>query len=268
MINKLPKAFFVLTTLLVLASCVSVTPKSVQGMDDGFVCELLGPAWVTMSSERDALYNEIKRRRLLCANGRVAGYTKESEPGSDKGEKSKKTSGSGFIISKEGHVLTNHHVVNECENITVKNNSGNYSSSLVVSDSTNDLAILMAGDLSVIEVGHFRTSNDVRVGEEVTVVGYPLGDLLGTTIKASSGSISSLTGIGNDTSMLQINAPIQPGNSGGPLLGEGGNVVGMVTSKLNEIAVSKAHRFVATECQFCDKEYIYIYVSVCSESAI
>jgi len=77
------------------------------------------------------------------------------------------------------------------------------------------------------------------VGEEVTAVGFPLGSLLGTSIKATEGTISSLTGLNNDTRMMQITAPIQPGNSGGPLLDDGGYVIGVVTAKLDEIAVAE-----------------------------
>ena len=85
----------------------------------------------------------------------------------------------------------------------------------------------------------FRSAPSVRVGEDITVVGYPLGDLLGTTIKATAGTVSSLTGINNDSAMLQIDASVQPGNSGGPLVDSAGNVIGVVTSKLDDIEMLK-----------------------------
>ena len=72
------------------------------------------------------------------------------------------------------------------------------------------------------------------------MTGFPLISLLGETIKVTRGNISSVTGIDNDTSIMQISAPIQPGSSGGPVLDMSGNVVGVVSSKLNELAVAKA----------------------------
>jgi len=107
---------------------------------------------------------------------------------------------------------------------------------LVGSDPVNDLAILKVTE-RISDVASFRSGKGIRVGDDIIVIGYPLIWQLGTGIKATKGNVSALTGMNNDVTIMQITAPIQAGNSGGPLLDSGGNVVGIVTSKLNEIAM-------------------------------
>ena len=74
----------------------------------------------------------------------------------------------------------------------------------------------------------------------MVVVGFPLPGLLASEAIVTTGTVSALAGIGNDTRFLQITAPVQPGNSGGPLLDEGGHIVGIVVSKLNAMIIAKA----------------------------
>lgn len=149
------------------------------------------------------------------------------------------STGTGFLISNEGHILTNNHVVDECKTLTASKNKMHYKLSILASDSANDLAVVKANGIDNISPATFNSKNNIRIGEDVIVIGYPLGELLGDSIKATSGTISSLTGIRNDSSKIQIDAPIQPGNSGGPLLNSKGHVIGIVTSKLNEITMAR-----------------------------
>jgi S1-C subfamily serine protease len=151
----------------------------------------------------------------------------------------KQSTGSGFIISNAKHIITNEHVVNDCENINIRTNYGVFDANIIATDQANDIAILSAPNIKNKSYAKFRDGYGVRVGEDVTTVGFPLGDLLGTSVKVTSGSISSITGLGNDSSRFQIDAAIQPGNSGGPLLDNAGNIIGIVTSKLNDIAIVK-----------------------------
>jgi S1-C subfamily serine protease len=102
---------------------------------------------------------------------------------------------------------------------------------LVFSDFVNDLALLRsATPLSSAAV--FREGQAVAMGEQVMTVGYPLAGLLGTTPSVTVGNVSSLVAVGDDTRGLRFTAPIQKGNSGGPLLDASGLVVGTVASKL------------------------------------
>ena len=140
------------------------------------------------------------------------------------------SSGSGVIIGAHGEVLTNAHVVESCTKITVRSSSS-VAAYLVARDQVNDLAVVR-GDLPVTSVAVFRDSPPVRAGDAVVVLGYPLSGLLATTANLSVGNVSALAGLGDDSRYLQISAPVQPGNSGGPLLDASGSLVGIVTGKL------------------------------------
>ena len=85
-----------------------------------------------------------------------------------------------------------------------------------------------------------RETRSVRAGESIVVTGYPLSGLVGSDMSVTTGSITSLSGPADDSRIVQLSAPIQPGNSGGPLLDTAGNVIGMVSSTLNALRVAVA----------------------------
>jgi S1-C subfamily serine protease len=135
-------------------------------------------------------------------------------------------SGTGIFVTDEGHLITNAHVVKDCLEIRVGLGSGNFEvGSLAAKDPTNDLALLKV-NAKPPKVGALRFG--VRVGENVEAFGYPLSQVLATSGNFTTGNVTALAG-----RFYQISAPVQPGNSGGPLLDENGNLVGIVTSKLN-----------------------------------
>jgi len=138
--------------------------------------------------------------------------------------------GTGFFINPT-NIITNQHVVDSCRDIMIIKNGATSSAKIKSVDRTNDLAVLTANEPSKTYL-NFRSGRSVRIGESVIAMGYPLGSLLGSSIKLTTGNISSLTGLLNDTTTLQLTAPIQPGNSGGPLLDNTGCVVGIVYAKL------------------------------------
>ena len=140
-------------------------------------------------------------------------------------------SGTGIFVTNDGHLITNAHVVKDCLQIRVGMGSGNFEvGSLVAKDPTNDLALLKV-NAKPPKVGALRFG--VRVGENVEAFGYPLSQVLATSGNFTTGTVTAVAGIGDDSRFYQISAPVQPGNSGGPLLDENGNLVGIVTSKLN-----------------------------------
>jgi hypothetical protein len=108
---------------------------------------------------------------------------------------------------------------------------------LIASDDKNDLAVL-SGLPSLSSVAVFRDLPPVRAGEAVVAMGYPLSGLLAATANLSSGNVSALAGLRDDPRYLQISAPVQPGNSGGPLLDSSGHLIGVVTAKLNAALVA------------------------------
>jgi S1-C subfamily serine protease len=148
--------------------------------------------------------------------------------------------GTAFFVNKQGNIVSNLHVVQECNGIEVRNASFKAKAQLLFTDNVNDLALLIADTVPPLSVGYFRAGKEVRVGDDIITIGYPLTSVLGESAKVTKGNISSLTGIANDSSMLQISAPIQPGSSGGPLLDNSGNIVGIVSAKLSELAMLKA----------------------------
>ena len=149
----------------------------------------------------------------------------------------KEWSGTGFAL-KNGYMATNYHVIEDAKTIKIQGINGNfstkYSASVVTKDEFNDLAILQIDDPSFTGFGsipyNIKTSQ-VDVGEEIFVLGYPLTGTMGDEIKLTTGVVSSRTGFQGDVSLYQISAPIQPGNSGGPLFDYKGNLVGIVSAK-------------------------------------
>jgi serine protease Do len=137
--------------------------------------------------------------------------------------------GSGFIVSKDGKIVTNLHVVRDMKAATVQTATGEVFDSVAVLgiDGRRDLAVVqIAGfNLPVLELGN---SDAVAVGEPLVVVGSPRG-LEGTV---TAGILSSVRDIGDGFTVLQTDAAVNPGNSGGPLVNDRGQVVGVVVSKL------------------------------------
>ncbi len=143
------------------------------------------------------------------------------------------SSGSGFFVSTKGHVLTNAHVVEGCRSITVSQHGQPPSEGrLIAKDSSNDLALIQTKD-QPSSVPPLRGS--VRLGEQVAVYGFPLSGILASTGNFTLGNVTATAGLQDDSRILQVSSPVQPGNSGGPLLDEAGNVVGIVVAKLDAI---------------------------------
>jgi len=167
--------------------------------------------------------------------------------------------GSGFFVSKMGHVITNAHVVQNCKKITIGDNANKQvPAELINTDRSNDLALLKLSTLEMASTesksliqklgivvvplaskGLLR-SEDVRLGEKVLVAGYPFGELFSNTIKVTSGIVSATRGAGDDSGQFQLDAAVQPGNSGGPIYDSGGNIVGVINSQLDKLKVAKA----------------------------
>ena len=148
------------------------------------------------------------------------------------------TSGSGVVIGANGEVLTNSHVVENCTKITVRSSSAASAAFLVARDEKNDLAVVRS-KLPLSSAVAFREGGPVRAGDAVVALGYPLSGLLATAANLSVGNVSALAGLGDDSRYLQISAPVQPGNSGGPLLDASGHLVGIVTAKLNAMRIAR-----------------------------
>jgi S1-C subfamily serine protease len=185
-------------------------------------------------------------------------YAKRPSPKKSTPPKSGST-GSGFFVSKLGHIITNAHVVRNCGSITVGDTAKKQVATILLeTDKRNDLALLKISNTQMASVetkslirklglklvptaseGLLR-SDDVELGEDVLVSGYPYGEIYSDTIKVTKGIVSANKGIGDDTGQFQIDAAVQPGNSGGPIYDENGNIVGVVVAQLNKFKFAKA----------------------------
>ncbi len=154
-------------------------------------------------------------------------------PGTPSDSTRPKGTGTGFFITQQGHLLTNAHVVNECKEVTVASPGGIASTAKIVAcDKENDLALLQSPNRPAA-IATLRGARPIRPGETVVAYGFPLTGALSSGGVLTSGSVSALTGLRDDTRYLQMSTQIQPGNSGGPLLDTTGAVVGVTTSRLS-----------------------------------
>jgi uncharacterized protein len=146
-----------------------------------------------------------------------------------------KAFGTGFAITDAGHLLTNNHVIQSCTNLRIRREGeAALAAEVIARDPQNDLALLKTpGPLH--DLVAFREGRAIRQGDGVVAYGFPLTGALATDGALTTGTVSALAGLGNDTRFLQISAPVQPGNSGGPLIDDSGNLVGVVNAKLNAL---------------------------------
>lgn len=161
----------------------------------------------------------------------------ERRPGSfGAGEGGKESSGTAFFVSADGHLITNHHVIDDCDELRIHHRGIPQRVSLARIDRTNDLALLRMNGRPD-RFASFPPPRSLRAGDSVIAVGYPLRGILADEATVTRGTVNALAGIGNDRRTIQISAPVQPGNSGGPLLDESGRVVGVVVAKLDDAIV-------------------------------
>ncbi len=144
--------------------------------------------------------------------------------------KSRQASGTAFVVHSDGLLVTCSHVVEGATKLDVQLGEIRYTGDIVGIDSANDLALIRihAQDLPSIAIA---PSQKIRLAEDVRAVGFPLSDVLGSSIKVTKGSIAGRIDQGA-SQLLQIDAAINPGNSGGPLIDARGNVVGVISSGL------------------------------------
>lgn len=140
-------------------------------------------------------------------------------------------SGTGFIVNSNGFIITAAHVVRNAQQIQVNLNGKSWDASVLSIDEKHDIALIVI-EATGLKALSLANSNSVQLGEDIRAVGYPLSSIVGSTLKISRGSISGITSI-DAQRYLQIDAAVNPGNSGGPILNDKGNVLGIVNSRLS-----------------------------------
>ncbi len=164
---------------------------------------------------------------------------KESKPSPDDNKIVPAGSGSGFFVSKDGHAITNYHVIEGCDISKLSFKGSQTQVKVLAVDKVNDIAILKSNAKPDVI---FPVSNeDVSLLEDVIVAGFPLGKQISSAIKTHKGVVTALAGAGDNYSFFQTDATINQGNSGGPIINQKGNVVGIAVATWVEEGVQGVH---------------------------
>lgn len=189
--------------------------------------------------------------------------------------RSENSTGTGFFVASDS-IATNWHVVKEARRISVLVGSTELKADLLLKDAQNDLALLrvdrskLQGATSTIENAPcflIDNSDEVKSGDAVFAIGYPLSGLLATSPSIGQGLVSNVLGVDNDPRVFQISIPIQAGNSGSPLLNQSGHVIGVVTSTLNNKKMLTTTGVLTQNVNFAIKSsYLKSMISMTSSS--
>lgn len=177
-------------------------------------------------------YRELRRdmntvKRNVSAQNMVI---KDISGGNLRDEAQNNFGATGFLLSADGYVVTNHHVISDADSIHLQNSNGeSFKTRVIHTDPTADLAILQITDTAFRKMRPtpyvFKKSTS-ELGEDVYTLGFPRDEAV-----YGQGYLSSMSGYSGDTSAYQISIPLNPGNSGGPLLDSKGNLIGIISGK-------------------------------------
>lgn len=183
--------------------------------------------------------NSVDAQKRIDKQNKALGiYNDSNRTKEGKNNKNVKSTGTAFFISSDGYLVTNNHVIDNASNISVDYKSNTYQAKLIDADKENDIALLKI-DIDSAPALNLNTIS-AKKGIDICALGYPLINMQGKELKATFGHVNSLSGFKGDPRFMQIDSPIQPGNSGGPIVDSKGRVVGIVTAKLNQLATYKA----------------------------
>lgn len=187
-------------------------------------------------AEAERLSSNWKPGQVLQREGESAVGAGNTAPRG--GTPVKKGTGTVFVVSTEGHAITNHHVVDGCKELRVQGRSE--SIQLITRDAVSDLALLKMPGETRATAALAPDPASLRQGQDIVVFGFPLDSVLSSGGNLTPGVVSAITGLGNNSNQIQITAPIQPGSSGSPVMDKRGHVVGVVSMKLSDSAMAKA----------------------------
>jgi S1-C subfamily serine protease len=163
----------------------------------------------------------------------------------------KASTGTGFFVTRSGHVLTAEHVVEGAQQVQVLVGDDLLDARVLARDTNDDLALLEVQ--AITRPLPVRRTSGLAKGEEVLTLGYPVPVLQGRELKATFGHVNALSGLQGDPRFAQVDVPIQPGNSGGPLLDDEGEVVGVVMGTLDPSLLGQVAGFVPQNVNYALK---------------
>jgi len=171
---------------------------------------------------------------------------------SNNNQKSKESSGSGFFISKN-IIITCDHVIAGSKELIINIDGKGYSAQILQSNSSTDLAVLRVIGYESPYFFNISSFTKEELGNRIYAIGFPLSNILGAEVRITDGIISAKNGIESNPTYFQMSASIQPGNSGGPVLNEKFEVIGITSSKLSEIATLQATGTLSQNVNFAVK---------------
>lgn len=188
--------------------------------------------------KREESFMKIPRYRRIVERMKARNVGVPKEALIPPAAKNLTSTGSGFFISQDGYFLTNYHVVKGSQKIQLMTSAGIVKARVVRIEPDVDLALLKAesGTYSTLS---FAQSMTPTLGEDIFTIGFPMPDIQGFSPKMTKGVISSLNGIQDEDLEYQIDASIQPGNSGGPLVNNNGELVGVIVSSLRDSYIAE-----------------------------
>ncbi|MDQ3291050.1 MAG: serine protease [Bacteroidota bacterium] len=191
-------------------------------------------AWRSVKKQQNARYSELRRevdqikrsQRELIQDISVLPPVRNSK----KDLRPASFSGTGFLLNADGYFVTSYHVIKDADSVYIENHKGlRYKVKEVYKDKQHDLAILKIADSTFTSLGYLPyafKSSSADLGEKVYTLGFPREDMV-----YGEGSLSSRSGFEGDTTAYQISIPVNPGNSGGPLIDSQGNLIGVISGK-------------------------------------
>lgn len=187
---------------------------------------------IQQTTQQTGSYEKLNKEvnNLRSSTNSLIRNVKSNQPAKPSNVNPGKFGGTGFALSSNGYILTSHHVIEKSDSVYVQNYKGDsYKVKMVYSDPVNDIAILKITDkgFSPLSALPYSLKKSVAgMGEQVYTLGYPKDDVV-----FGKGYLSSKTGFNGDTLAYQVAITVNPGNSGGPLLDNNGNVIGIINAK-------------------------------------
>ena len=215
-----------------VSTVTATAPKQKTCEDDPKLCtviQLCQKASTTKNGKKVWRNTGAAKSYIALAKGNGLTCNVKEEPEEEK--ILKVASGTGFFVSPKGHIVTNEHVIDGCTETKVHMKGKMYPSIMLAKDVKNDLALLQISNKP--DTYFELNKSNPELLDDIIVAGYPFGNRLSSSLKITRGIVSSESGLADNFSEIQIDAALQPGNSGGPILNAYGNVVGVAVAKLD-----------------------------------